>query len=246
MRQKGGTGMIGNGSKKTAEKNAHPSGELDRPRSTWPGYLSMVFGSLLILGDLVFIWLFRGRLTEIGPEGLTSLWYGTGGIALLYLTAGLPAGGILLATGAARICGSGKKLWRMMLPILGIQLLYFTYHGIAAFRYNRVPFILLALMGLIITGLFVARIIVWARKRKNAAPSMVRMADLQLGGGLSFFAAAWQSCGLVGAPGFALYPELVRELGNRSFIIGQAVAVQFFFILGFAFLILSMRVRKVS
>ena len=224
---------------------AAPSDGSGSPQTKWPGYLSAAFGSLIIIGALIFIWLFRGRLTKIGPEGLKSLWYGAGGLALLYLTAGLPFGGILLSMGAARIFHSGKHLWRIMLPLFGVQLLYFLYHSFAAFRYTRVPFLLMAFMGLLITGLFVALVVFWARRRKTMKPSMMHMADLQLCGALCFFTAAWQTCGLVGAPGFALYPELIQELGNRSFIIGQAVAIQFFLILGFFFLLLSMRIHKV-
>jgi hypothetical protein len=65
-----------------------------------------------------------------------------------------------------------------------------------------------------------------------------------LGAGLCFFGAAWQACGLAGAPGFALYPEIVQKLGNQSFVAGQAFAVHIFVILGFVLLLLAMRAER--
>lgn len=59
--------------------------------------------------------------------------------------------------------------------------------------------------------------------------------------GLCFFTSAWQPCGLAGPPGFGLYPELVRGHDGASFLVGQALAVNIFALLGFAFLLLAMR-----
>jgi hypothetical protein len=44
-----------------------------------------------------------------------------------------------------------------------------------------------------------------------------------------------------GPPGFGLYPELVRGHDGASFLVGQALAVNIFALLGFAFLLLAMR-----
>jgi hypothetical protein len=218
--------------------NAGPS------HSQWPGALMIAGGFLLIVGAPALIWLFRGELASLGPRVLTTLWYGAGGLALLYFTAGLPLGAILLAAGGARLFPASERARRVLLPLLGIQLVYFTYHAIAAFRYTSVPFLLFALMGCLFVVLFVALVWVWARRRPSLEPERQRVADLQLGGGLCFFTAAWQTCGLAGAPGFAVYPELAQKLANQSFLVGQLLAVQVFTALGFVFLLLAMRAER--
>jgi hypothetical protein len=106
----------------------------------------------------------------------------------------------------------------------------------------EISFMLFAVMGFIFISLFLTLVGIWMLKRPSLKPQRQRVADLQLAAGLCFFSAAWQSCGLLGAPGFAMYPEIVLKLGNQSFIAGQALATQFFIILGFVFLLISMRI----
>ena len=212
----------------------------NRFHSFWPGALMAAGGILLILGAPVLIWVFHGQLADLGPHVLVNLWYGAGGLALLYFTAGLPLGAILLATGGARLFPAAESPRRVLVPLLGIQLIYFIYHAIAVFRYTSVPFMLFAFTGCLFIVLFLALAWVWARKRPGLEPERRRVVDLQLGGALSFFTAAWQTYGLAGEPGFALYPEVVQKIANQSFIAGQALAIEVFFALGFVFLLLTM------
>ena len=210
----------------------------------WLGILLVAGGLLLIISAPAIIWLFRGELADLSPRVLKTLWYGAGGLALLYFSAGLPLGAILLAAGGAYMFPASGRARRILLPILGIQLVYFTYHAIATFRYTSVPFLLFALIGCVFLVLFLALVWSWAHRRQSLEPERQRVADLQLGGGLCFFTAAWQTCGLAGAPGFAAYPELAQKLGNQSFLVGQLLAVQVFTALGFFFLLLAMRTEQ--
>jgi len=219
-------------------KDASPS------RSDLPGILLIGVGLLLVVITPIVIWLFREELTNLSPQALKNLWFGAGGMALLYLVAGLPLGAILLALGAAHLFPSSKNPRRILLPLLGFELVYFILHAIMAFRYSSVPFLFFALMGCLVVGLFLALVWVWAHKRPGLEAEQQRVADLQLGAGMCFFNSAWQTCGLTGAPGFALYPSLVEKLDNQSFIIGQSVAVQVFTVLGFVFLLLAMRAQR--
>lgn len=163
---------------------------------------------------------------------------------LLDFTAGLPLGAILLALGVDCLFPPSQRARLLWLLLLVIYLVYFAYHAFAAFRYSGVPFALFAISSLLFVALFLALVWMWARKRAGLEPMHRRAADLQMASGLCFFSAAWQACGLVGAPGFALYPALAAHLGNQSFLIWQVVAIQFFLALGFLFLLLTMRVDK--
>ncbi len=216
----------------------------DSSHSHWLGLLLVTGGLLFIIGAPVLIWVFRGNLTNLSPRVLITKWYGAGGLVLLYFTAGLPLGAILIAAGGARLFPASVPARRVLLPLLGIQLIYFSYHAIAVFRYNRVPFLLFAFTGFLFVILFLTLVWVWARKRPSLTQERQRVADLQLGSGLCFFTAAWQTCGLAGAPGFAIYPELVQKLNNQSFLIGQLVADHFFIAIDFVFLLAMVEERS--
>lgn len=212
--------------------------------SWWPGTLMGITGILLILIAPIIVWLFREEFANLNPRSLLNMWYGAGGLVLLYLTAGLPLGAILVTAGGAYLFPASARARCILLPLLGIQIVYFTFHAIRLMIDLEIPFILFAVMGFIFISLFLTLVWIWTLKRPSLKPQRQRIADLQLAAGLCFFSAAWQSCGLLGAPGFAMYPEIVQKLGNQSFISGQALATQFFIILGFVFLIISMRTDR--
>jgi hypothetical protein len=177
-------------------------------------------GLLLILSAPTLNWLFRGVLAEQGPRVLISLWQGAGGLVLLYIAAGLPLGAILLAAGGARLFPASERAERVLLPLLGIQLVYFTYHAIRHTLDRGIPFLIFGFMGCLFVILFLALVWTWARRRPSLEPQRQRAADLQLGAGLCSFTASWQACGLAGRPGFAIYPELVQKFANQSFVAG--------------------------
>ncbi|MBU1662816.1 MAG: hypothetical protein KKD28_15250 [Chloroflexi bacterium] len=218
-------------------------GNASPAHSRAPGVLMVVGGLVLILGAPILIWVFRGALAETNPSVLLSLWYGMGGLVLLYMTAGLPLGAILLAAGGARLY-SAKRVGRVLLPLLVIQLVFFMFHAVRLMLDWSLLFLLSAFMGSLFVILFLALVWVWAHQRPSLEPQRQWTGDLQLEAGLCFFSAAWQACGFAGAPGFAMYPEIVQKLGNQSFIAGQAFAVQFFIVLGFVFLLLAMRAGR--
>ena len=115
--------------------------------SQWPGALMVAGGLLLILGAPTLIWLFRAELADLSPRALMTLWYGAGGLALLYLTAGLPLGAILLAAGGAHVFPASEHAGRVLLPLLGIELVYFAFHAIRLMLDLSIPFLLSALVG---------------------------------------------------------------------------------------------------
>jgi len=211
------------------------------PHPPLPGILMVVGGLVLVLGAPILVWLFRGMLADIGPRAFIPLWNGGGGLLLLYFAAGLPLGAILLSAGGARLSPASERAERVLLPLLGIQLVYFTYHAIRDMLNLGVPHLFFGFLGFSFLIMFLALVWNWARKRPSLEPERQRAVDLQLGAGLCFFTAAWQACGFAAKPSFALDPELVQKLANQNFVAGQAFALQIFLALGFIFLLLAMR-----
>ncbi len=56
--------------------------------------------------------------------------------------------------------------------------------------------------------------------------------DFKLLGYLCFGIVTWHVCGLTNAPGFAIYPEKMIELGVRPFAIGHLKAIMVYFAVG--------------
>ena len=214
--------------------------KVNAPRSPLPGILMVIGGLVLILCAPISIQLFRGTLSETRPRALSSLWYGMGCLLLLYLTAGLPLGAILLAAGGARL-HSTDRAGRVLLPLLAVLLILFMFDVVRLEADWNIPSLVFGIMGSLFIVLFLAQVWHWARRRPSLESQRRRVADWQLGAGVCFFGGAWQACGLAGPPGFALYPEIVQKLGSQPFVRGQVFAVEFFMALGFVFLLLAMR-----
>jgi hypothetical protein len=227
----------------TRTEQDHKFANASPAHSRVPGVLMAVGGLVLTLGAPTLLWIFRGMLAETSPRTFMSLWFGMGGLLLLCFTAGLPLGAILLAAGGARLY-STDRAGRVLLPLLAVLLVFFMFHTVRLMLDWNIPLLLVGIMHGLFIVLFLALVWDWARRRPSLESQRRRVADLQLGASVCFFSAAWQACGLVGAPGFAMYPEIVQELGNQSFVAGQAFALQFFIVLGFVFLLLAMRAER--
>lgn len=86
--------------------------------------------------------------------------------------------------------------------------------------------------GFLILGAIIASYWFWARYRISLEPELKAAADFKALGYLCFGLAAWHICGFSAAPGFALFPDTLLELGVRPFAIGQSKAIMGYFVLG--------------
>jgi len=89
--------------------------------------------------------------------------------------------------------------------------------------------------GFVILGSIIASYWFWARYRISLDPASKPAADFRALGYLCFGLAAWHICAFSAAPGFALFPEKMLELGVRPFAIGQLKAIMAYFVLGWIF-----------
>ena len=79
----------------------------------------------------------------------------------------------------------------------------------------------------------------WAQQRQQHDAIYRRVLDLR-GAGYFFFAlATWNTCGILGMPGYALYPERSLAVNAYPFIIGQSKVVMLYFILAWTCILLS-------
>ena len=70
-------------------------------------------------------------------------------------------------------------------------------------------------------------------KSRHRLDKAARVAmDFKLLGYLCFGIVTWQVCGFANAPGFAIYPEKMIELGVQPFAVGQLKSIMIYFIVG--------------
>jgi hypothetical protein len=148
-------------------------------------------------------------------------------------------GAIVVALGAAIYCAVGKL--RLLLLTVGATLLMVWLVFWSATSHHAVVF---GVGGGVILLCFLSSCLDWARTRSYLEGPAKTSSDLRLAAQVSFFIAAWGLCGLLGAPTFALRPELAalhRTAGAGS---NLAIKVLVCLVLGWGFTALAGRIDR--
>ena len=87
--------------------------------------------------------------------------------------------------------------------------------------------------------MFLLTLGLWGRYRASLPPQARSASDLQAVGYFCFALAAWNSCGVGGMPGFALYPDRMQQLETHFIAVVNLKAAMAFFVLGWLFTFLS-------
>jgi hypothetical protein len=89
--------------------------------------------------------------------------------------------------------------------------------------------------GGLITLFFLGLLWNWARSRPALSELKQLASDLGMAGHVFFLVAAWYLCGLLGAPTFALRPELMEEYGTVSSAASLGSMISVYLMLGWGF-----------
>lgn len=153
---------------------------------------------LMLLVGFLLSWWYVPAIRQYGfgdvpfPAALNILW-----------GASTPAGAILVAIGAALYAQVGRS--RLLLLIVGSLVLA---GWIVLWRVSEIPSVLFGIDGGLIVVFFLGLLWNWARSRPALSDPEKTGSDLQMSGHLFFLIAAWYLCGVLGAPIFALKPDL--------------------------------------
>lgn len=148
-------------------------------------------------------------------------------------------GAILVALGAAIYCAVGKL--RLLLLAFGGTLLLFWLAFWSTPSHNPIVF---GVGGGLILLCFLAACLDWAEARLHVTGPTRTASDLRLAGYVSFFIAAWGLCGLLGAPTFALRPELASVSRTESAASSLAIKVLVCLILGWGLTAAAQRIER--
>lgn len=195
---------------------------------------------LVLIAWLLSWWIVPGY-REHGP-GLLSrqAWYGSAVVFTLWGLSG-PLGALMVAVGAALSGGvSGRRL---ALSAVGGMGLVAWFAFLSPTSHDPVLF---GVGGGLILLCFLASCLQWVRNREALPELRKTAADLRMIGYVFFFVAAWGICGLLGAPFFALRPDLAHQFHTVSGASGMAVKVLVSLVLGGAFFALAERKRYQS
>ncbi len=187
------------------------------------GKVLFLIGAALMFGlGFLASWWFVPAIREVGfqnpavPGGLSFIW----GLSA-------PLGAILVAIGAALYAQAERRL--IVLLILG-SLLAIAVSATWPIREPVPP--LYGISGGLITVFFLGLLWSWARSRPTLSGTRQVGADLSMVRYVFFVFSAWYLCGLLGAPTFALRPELMVEYGAQASAASMGSLIAVYLVLG--------------
>jgi len=192
-------------------------------------------GYLVLIAWLLSWWIVPGY-REHGP-GLLSLpvWYGGTGLFAVRALSG-PLGSLITALGAA--LSGGVSGLRLAVPAVGgvILIAWLAFFSVT----SHYP-VFFGIGGGLILLCFLASCFRWARNRDTLPEPIKASADLRILGYVFLFSAAWGLCGLLGAPTYALRPDIAQQFRSLSSVPSIAVTVLVCLVVGWVCFALAER-----
>jgi hypothetical protein len=150
-----------------------------------------------------------------------------------------PLGATIVAIGAGLYAQINRR--RLLLMTLGVFVSLFL---LALIMPSQLIPALFGINGGLITLFFLGIFWNWSINRPGLSKNAKIGSDLQMVGYLFFLFVAWYLCGLLGAPTFALRPELMQEYETLPSAINLGSLISVCLALGFAFIFFGHRVIR--
>ena len=197
------------------------------------GLVVFAIGAALMLAmGFAASWWFVPAIRAVGMDRLAA----PGAVTILWAVSA-PLGALLVAIGGGLYARAKGRV--IVLLIIGSLVLIAVT---ALWPVRRPVPALFGIDGGLITLFFLGLLWNWARSRPGL-PKQERLAsDLSMAGHVCFVVAAWYLCGLLGAPTFALRPELMEEYGTVSSAASLGSMISVYLAIGWAFMYAGQRV----
>ena len=195
----------------------------------------VVFGigaALMLVIGFGASWWFVPAIRAVGMDRLT-----TAGLVTALWGASAPLGALLVAIGGGLYARARGRV--IVLLIIG-SLVIIAVTALWPVR-RPVP-ALFGIDGGLITLFFLGLLWNWARSRPGLSRQERLGSDLSMGGHVFLLVAAWYLCGLLGAPTFALRPELMEEYGTVSSAASLGSLISVYLAIGWGFMFAGQRV----
>jgi hypothetical protein len=188
---------------------------------------------MLVVGWLSSWW-FVPTIKKLGFENIP-----VPGLVSFIWGLSAPLGATIVAIGAGLYA---QVNWRRLLPMtLGVFISIFL---LALLMPSQLIPALFGINGGLITLFFLGIFWNWAKTRPGLSKNVRTGSDLQMVGYLFFLIVAWYLCGLLGAPTFALRPELMQKYKTLPSAINLGSLISVCLAIGFAFIFFGHRVIR--
>jgi len=198
-----------------------------------------VAGTVLMVLATITGKLIQKDLEQLGAQGVMESGDPIMALAMFFFIFAFPIGvgisfsGAMLSGGRAK----SKPLLFIGLALVSIAIIMFI-HKVLGVSHSPIYF---GSGGISIMVLIAISIWYWGKYRAQVSLISRKAIDLQAVGYLFFALAAWNLCGVGGAPGFALYPDKMLTLEPKFFAVAQLKVVMAFFVIAWIFTVLGLR-----
>ena len=201
------------------------------------GLVVFWIGALYMLGvGFLLSWWYVPAIKEVGFNNLSYP-----GALSLFWAVSAPLGAVLVAVGASLYARIGRR--RICFLAAGSVVVFVLP---AVFSPSEPIPALFGIDGGLIMVFFLGLLWNWAKSRSALSAAGRSGSDLQMAGYIFFLMAAWWLCGLLGAPTFALRPDLMEKHGTLSGMAPMASLISILLVLGWAFSFFGQRMAHRS
>ena len=198
------------------------------------GIIAAGIGAILLMG---VGWLYSWWMVpEIGRAGMQNLQIS--GLVTQVWGLSAPVGGLIALIGAGIYAKLG---WRRIIVMAAA--IFITILLIGLFSPSTLLPGLFGINGGLIGLFFLGILLHWCKTRKTRSPSGQTASDLRMAGYVFFLVASWYMCGLLGAPSFALRPELMEKYGTIGDAISLGSTVSISLVIGWVLLFVANHVE---
>ncbi len=188
--------------------------------------------SILGLGWLYSWWL----VPAIGKTGFQNV--PVPGLVRLLWGLSVPVGALIALIGAGMYARLG---WRRLVVLNAA--LFLAVMLIAIFSPSVLLPGLFGINGGLMALFFLGILLHWSKIRQTHSQSGQTVSDLRMAGYVFFLVASWYLCGLLGAPSFALRPELMQRYEALASAISLGSIVSISLVLGWLLTFLAHHVE---
>lgn len=202
-------------------------------------YILWLFGILLLVSSIILGYQISADIKQLGLAAFQQADSPLNSIMFFSFAFFFPIGILFLFVGGIKLCHK-QGLNLVIFIVMAVVLSFIMLSWPAIVGRNMLP-MYFGISGIIMLSLIILTVWQWAHYRHRASHGIRRALDFKALGYFCFALAAWNTCGMLSLPGYGIYPDIMQQQFNYNFVVGQAKVIMLYFILGWAFTLVGMR-----
>ena len=195
------------------------------------GFIIFGIGAIyMIVVSWMATWWVVPTMREIGLDGFSA--------TIMIWAVSAPLGALIVAIGAALIGSMAQRRFWLWIAGSIVVVIWLAMGAI-----TEIVSALFGIGGGLIIAFFLGVTWNWASIRPRLSAAAKSAADLQMIGQVFFLIAAWNLCGLLGAPSFILRPEVSQQFDTLALATGLGTTVLICLAIGWGCMFWSQRMN---